>query len=412
VALDNLPRTAGPDDFDFDAAWKRVSPDDLLTIIYTSGTSGPPKGVEITHANLLAQADAITAVYDLHHGDIGLSYLPSAHIADRLASHYVQMLYAADITCVANLDDLGAALAQVRPTYWMSVPRVFEKMRVRIEESVQEASPVKRWLWQAARTFPHGIADQLVFAKVRARLGLDRARFVLSGAAPISVAVLEYFRDLGVPLAEIWGMSETCGVGTANPPGRVRPGTVGVPLPGVEVRLAEDNELLIRGPIVARGYRNDPRRTAESFDADGWLHTGDVARYDDQGYLKIVDRKKELIINAAGKNMSPSAIEGALIAACPLISSVIVVGDRRPYNVALIVLDPEAAEKVPDAEQALADGIAAGNDEVSRVEQVRRYAVVDGPWVPGGDELTPTLKLRRSAIHAKYAATIDALYND
>jgi long-subunit acyl-CoA synthetase (AMP-forming) len=263
-----------------------------------------------------------------------------------------------------------------------------------------------------ARTYPHGIADPVVLRGMRRRVGLDRARFVLSGGAPLAGAVLEFFRDLGVPLYEVWGMSETAGVAIANPPGRVRPGTVGVPVPGVDARLAEDGELLVRGPLVADGYRADPVRTAEAFGPDGWLHTGDVAAYDDHGYLRIAGRKKELIAGPAGKNLSPSAIEGTLRAACPLLGNVIVVGDRRPFTVALVVLDPGVSAGLDEDEidRLLEDGMAAGNDELSRPEQIRRYAVLDGPWEPGGDELTPTLQLRRAAIEAKYAKTIEALY--
>jgi len=412
VALNALP---SPDGFSFEAAWRAVTPGDLLTIVYTPGTSGPPKGVEVTHANLIAQATAIASVFDFHLGDIGVSHLPAADIAGRLASHYLPMLYAADVTCVADLEQLSAALAEVRPTYWTTVPRILEQLRTGIEEAVESSPLPRRWLWRAARTYPHGLADPLVFRKVRTRLGLDRARFVLSGAAPLSVAVLEFFRDLGVPLCETWGMAEVCGIGTANPPGRVRPATVGVPLPGVEVRLTADDELLVRGPIVAQGYRGDPGRTADAFDTDGWLHTGDVARYDGEGYLRFLGPKEELIVNTAGKRMAPSRIESTLMAACPLISSIVVAGDRRPYNVALIVLDPRSVEtlresEVIDLEQVIADAIAAGNDELSQIEQVQRYAVLDGPWEPGGEELTPAMKPRRSAIYTKYAATIESLY--
>jgi long-chain acyl-CoA synthetase len=411
VQTDSLERSAGRDDFE--ETWRRVRPDDLLTIIYTSGTTGPPKGVELTHANLLAQAEAVAAVVDLHEGDIGLSYLPAAHIADRLASHYVQMLYGADITCLDDLGRLGDALAHVRPTYWATVPRVLEKMRARIEDTVAGSSRPKRLLWQAAHLYPHGLADTLVFSKLRARLGLDRARWVLCGAAPLPVPVLRYFLDLGLPVLELWGMSETSGVGTINPPGRARPGTVGLPVPGISVRVADDGELLIRGPIVTRGYRGIPGPVV---DADGYFATGDLATVDDEGYVKIVDRKKELIINAAGKNMSPAAIEGALKSSCPLISHAVVIGDGRPYNVALLVLDPEsvaallAREPGADIAAVVEAGVAAGNEELSRVEQIKRYAILDDPWEPGGDELTPTLKLRRAAISAKYADVISGLY--
>ncbi|WP_155371251.1 AMP-binding protein [Catellatospora vulcania] len=427
ITLDELCALA-ESGFDFDAAWRAVQPDDLLTLIYTSGTTGPPKGVELTHANLLAEADAVTALFPLERADHGLSYLPAAHVADRLASHYLQLLYGARITCLADLTQLGPALAQVRPTYWAAVPRVFEKMRARIEDALLDAPVPRRWAFRLALRWGRGrrggpaarvlarVADRVVLGQVLARLGMDRMRWAMCGAAALPVPVLEFFLDLGLPVCEIWGMSETCGASTLNPPGAIRPGTVGIAAPGVQVRLADDGELLIRGPLVSRGYHRDPARTAEAFDADGWLRTGDVATIDTDGYVSIVDRKKELIINAAGKNMSPANIEGVVKSACPLIGALVVVGDGRPYNVALIVFDPEAVAShtarhgAATVADAIAAGVAAGNAELSRVEQIKRYEVLDAVWAPGGDELTPTLKLRRAAIVRKYASVIEALY--
>ena len=343
--VSDLERSAGRDDFE--ETWRRVRPDDLLTIIYTSGTTGPPKGVELTHANLIAQAEAVAAVVDLREGDIGLSYLPAAHIADRLASHYVQMLYGADITCLEDLSKLGDALAHVRPTYWGTVPRVLEKMRTRIEDTVAASSRPKRLLWQAAQQYPHGLADALVFSRLRARLGLDRVRWVLCGAAPLPVPVLRYFLGLGVPVLELWGMSETCGVGTLNPPGKARLGTVGPPVPGVSVKLADDGELLIRGPIVTRGYRglaeagDRPRRLAS--------HTGDVATIDDDGYPEDRRSQEGAHHQRGGQEHVARRDRGAVTSACPLVSYAVVIGDGRPYNVALIVLDPESVAALRSA---------------------------------------------------------------
>ncbi|GIG02903.1 AMP-dependent synthetase/ligase [Catellatospora citrea] len=426
IAFDDLGAFGDPA-FDFEAAWRAVQPDDLLTLIYTSGTTGPPKGVELTHANLLAEAESFAAMFDFDRTDHGLSYLPSAHIADRVASHYLQMLYGSRLTCLADIRELAGALAKVRPTYLAAVPRVFEKMRTRMHEALAYAPAPRRMMFNLALRLARRrgagpvyrvvarLADRLVLAKVRRQLGLDRMRWVICGAAAISVPVLEFFLDLGLPVCEAWGMSETCGPVVFNPPAAIRPGTVGIAAPGVEVRLADDGELLVRGPVVTRGYHRDPAHTAAAFD-DSWLRTGDVATMDADGYLRIVDRKKELIINASGKNMSPTNIEGEVKAACPLLSSMVVVGDGRPYNVALLVLDPEAvaahnarhgADSLP---AAVASGIAAGNAALSRVEQIKRYKILDQVWAPGGEELTPTLKPRRAAILSKYAAEIDALY--
>jgi long-subunit acyl-CoA synthetase (AMP-forming) len=228
--------------------------------------------------------------------------------------------------------------------------------------------------------------------------------------------VLEFFLAMGVEICELWGMSETTAVATVNRRGRVRVGTVGPAMPGVEVKLAEDGEVMVRGPVVMKGYRNMPEKTAEALTEDGWLLSGDVGEFDEDGYLRIVDRKKELIINAAGKNMSPASIEAKLKAASPLIAQVVAIGDRRPYNVALIVLDHEtlaargAAADDPEILAEIERAVADGNERLARVEQIKRFQVLDGEWQPGGEELTPTLKLKRRPIGEKYAAEIEALY--
>jgi long-chain acyl-CoA synthetase len=270
-------------------------------------------------------------------------------------------------------------------------------------------------------------ADELVFSKLRASLGLDQAERFVAGAAPTPVEVLEFFAAIGIDICELWGMSELTCVATINPPERIKIGTVGPPIPGVELRLAGDGEVLIRGDIVMPGYRNQPEKTADTIDAAGWLHTGDIGTLDEDGYLTIVDRKKELIINAAGKNMSPANIEAALKTASPLIGQACVIGDRRPYNVALIVLDPdgtaafadgndvgdEALGAVGEAEaivEAVTEGVRAANERLSRVEQIKRFRILEEDWEPGGDELTPTMKLKRRPIAEKYAEEIEALY--
>jgi len=270
-------------------------------------------------------------------------------------------------------------------------------------------------------------ADEQVMSKIRFTLGLDQVRAAVSGAAPIAPEILEFMLALGIQIAEVWGMSETSCVATANPPGAIRIGTVGKALPGVELKLAGDGELLVHGPIVMKGYRNDPAKTAEAIDPDGWLHTGDIATIDDDGYVRITGRKKDLIINAAGKNMSPSNIENAVLAASPLIGQVAAIGDRRPYIVALIVLDPDAAAFFA-AQNGVGDhsaGVLAGhravraavgaavktaNGKLSRAEQIKRFAILPEFWEPGGDELTPTMKLKRRPVAAKYAGIIESMY--
>ena len=270
-------------------------------------------------------------------------------------------------------------------------------------------------------------ADELVLSKLREKLGLDQVRWTVSGAAPIPKETLAFFLGLGIPICEVWGMSELSCVATVSHPRDARIGTVGKLLPGMEGRIAEDGEFLIRGPLVMKGYRKEPQKTAEAVDEDGWLHTGDILEADEDGYLKIVDRKKELIINAAGKNMSPANIENTIKAACPLIGVMLVVGDARPYNTALIVLDAESAAPYA-AQRGLADaspetlaadpgviaeiaaGVAEGNAKLSKVEQIKRFRVLPTFWEPGGDEITLTMKLKRKPIHEKYGAEIDELY--
>jgi long-subunit acyl-CoA synthetase (AMP-forming) len=259
-------------------------------------------------------------------------------------------------------------------------------------------------------------ADERVFSKVRELLGLDQVEQFAVGAAPVPVDVLEFFLAMGIEICELWGMSELSSAATLNPPGAVRVGTVGPPLPGVEIKLAADGEVLVRGPIVMKGYRNMPERTAETIDVDGWLASGDIGEFDEAGYLKIVDRKKELIIGAGGKNMSPAAIEAKLKSASPLIAQAVAIGDRRPYNVALLTLDLEylaarGAEPDDPAVQAeVAQAVAAANERMSRIEQIKRFQVIPGEWVPGGEELTPTMKLRRRPIERRYEAEIESLY--
>jgi long-subunit acyl-CoA synthetase (AMP-forming) len=266
-----------------------------------------------------------------------------------------------------------------------------------------------------------------MFSRVREMLGLDQAIAVNVGAAPTPVEVIEFFHALGIELAELWGMSETCGFGACNRPGAVRIGTVGPPSPGVEARLGPDGELLVRGDFVMRSYRNAPEKTNEALDAEGWLHTGDIAEIDPDGYVKLIDRKKEIIINAAGKNMSPANIEAMVKSGGPLIGQACCIGDARPYNTALIVLDADYAPQwaaqhglgdrsleelagEPQIVEAIQAGIDAANTHLARVEQIKKFTIVPGDWAPGGDELTPTMKLKRRPITAKYQAEIDAMY--
>jgi len=433
--------------FDVDAAVAAVGPEDVLTLIYTSGTTGPPKGVQLVHRNLMTAVRGIETLVRFPDGARVISWLPAAHIAERAAHHYLPLVYGFEVTSCPNPRDVVAYLPEVRPHWFFAVPRIWEKLKAGLEamlaalpddqrepaEAGLEASLRKVRLEQAGAPVPAEIAaaataaDERLFAGLRAHLGLDALVAVNVGAAPTPVEVLEFFHAIGIPVAELWGMSETCGAGCCNPPDRIKIGTVGPPAPGVEVRLAEDGELLVRSDVVMIGYRNLPEQTAEALDAEGWLHTGDIATIDDDGYVTLVDRKKEIIIGAGGKNISPANVEATLKAASPLIGQACVIGDGRPYNVALVVLDSDFApawaaqhglddtslEALAADERmraAVEAGVAAANAKLARVEQVKRFHVVAGDWLPGGDELTPTMKLKRKPIGAKYAAEIDALY--
>jgi long-subunit acyl-CoA synthetase (AMP-forming) len=435
ISLAELEAMGDPG-FDFEAAWRAVEPDDVLCLIYTSGTTGPPKGVQLTHANMVAEWQCCDRVYATKPGGRSISFLPSAHVADRWSGLYLQMIYGTTVHCCPNPRQMVAYTIEVRPTFWGGVPRIWEKLKTALEAAMEgEQDADKRqateWAMEIGRRrvdaykageVPAELqaeweqADEQVFSKVRELLGLEQVEQFAVGAAPVPVDVLEFFLAMGIEICELWGMSELSSAASINPPGAVRVGTVGPPLPGVEIKLAEDGEVLVRGPIVMKGYRNMPERTAETIDADGWLASGDIGEFDEAGYLKIVDRKKELIIGAGGKNMSPAAIEAKLKSASPLIAQAVAIGDNRPYNVALLTLDLEylaARGAEPDDPEIAAEverAVAAANERMSRIEQIKRFQVIPGEWAPGGEELTPTMKLRRRPIERRYEAEIASLY--
>ncbi len=438
---------SGDPEFDFDAAWRAVGAEDVLTLIYTSGTTGDPKGVQLTHRNMLAMVDGTELLMGATPADRLISFLPAAHIADRWAGLYTQMVVGTQVTTVADRKDFLAAVVDVRPTIFGAVPQVWQKIKAGIENKLSEATGVKAklasWAVGVGRAAsdarldgkPVGtalkaqeqLADKLVLSKLRAALGLEEAKLALSGAAPIAADVIRFFNGFGIPVSDAWGMSELSGLVTISPPGKLRLGTVGAPVPGVEIRIAEeDGEVLVKGPLLMKGYLNKPEKTAEAIDADGWLHTGDVGELDSEGFLKIVDRKKELIINAGGKNMSPSNIENWVKAFSPLIGQAVAIGENRKYNVALIALDPDAAavfaEKQglaldatelagnPILTKIVEDAVEQANAKLSKVEQIKKFTIVPDFWEPGSAVLTPTMKLRRKPINEKYSEQIEELY--
>jgi long-subunit acyl-CoA synthetase (AMP-forming) len=437
-------------EFDPEATGAAVELDDLLTLIYTSGTTGPPKGVQLTHRNLLTLVASVEDLADFpESGGRVVSWLPAAHIAERGANYYFPVVKGFEIVVCPDPREIVQFLPQARPTWFFAVPRVWEKLKAGLEALLaglpdEQREPTERGLNAALekvrleqRDEPvsdelaaeAAAADERMFAGLRHQLGLDEAVAVSVGAAPTPIEVLEFFHAIGIPVGELWGMSETCGVATCNPPDRIKLGTVGPPVRGTELKLAEDGEVLVRSPANMPGYRNMPEKTAETIDSEGWLHSGDIGELDGDGYLRIVDRKKELIINAAGKNMSPASIESKLKAASPLIGQAVAIGDGRRYNVALIVLDPDYAPvwaqgqgieegsparlaKHAEAQRAIGEAVGAANERMARVEQIKKFKILPAEWNPGGDELTPTMKLKRKPIERKYAAEIEGMYAD
>jgi long-chain acyl-CoA synthetase len=370
-------------DLDIDAAWRQVEPDDVAVIIFTSGTTGRPKGVELTHQAVLGNTQGLDHAIGTIDGARVISYLPMAHIAERQLSHYRAMAFGMEVTTCPDPRRMPDHLVAVRPHYFFGPPRMLAKFR----------------------SAGGGARGQALLEQ----FGLDEVIVAMTGSAPVPPELTRFWLDAGLPLVEAWGITECGAFGAFGRPGSYKVGTCGTPLPGVDLRLADDGEILLRSPWLMRGYRNRPDATADAIDPEGWLHTGDVGRLDEDAHLTIVDRKKEIIINAAGKNMSPAHIEARVKEADALIGEVCVIGNDRPYNVALVVPDPEAAASYEgDLDTAITDAVERANDRLARVEQLKRFHIIREAWGP--DELTPTMKLKRRVIADKYAEQIEALY--
>ena len=421
-----------------------AQPDDLATVIYTSGTTGPPKGVMLDHKGVLWTAESLMSRFGFDIAGMRMvSYLPMAHIAERSTSHYSAIIQGLEVTTCPDAGRITTYLGHARPQVFFAVPRVWEKMYASIT-SVVHADAAKGAAFDAAlavgweaseyrargEEIPADLAESLLTADIllapwRRVLGLDECKVAISGAAPIPFEIFRFFRGLGLEISEIYGLSETYGPMTWTP-FRVKVGTVGPAIPGTEVRLGEDGEVICRGGNIFTGYLDQPEKTAEVLTADGWFHTGDIGVLDDEGYLKIVDRKKELIITAGGKNISPANLEAALKAS-PLIGQACVIGEGRPFLSALLVLDTEVApvwasrhgineaslealaanEEIRAAVQADVDTV---NAQFSKAEGIKRFTILSAEWEADSEELTPTMKLKRRGITAKYAAEIEALY--
>jgi len=419
-----------------------ITPDTLATLIYTSGTTGTPKGVMISHRNVVWTAECLRRAANIDLGPRMVSYLPLAHIAERLATHYLATYLAGQVWFCPNLAGVLEYIQEARPTLFVGVPRVYEKFHSRLTARFAETHGIKKTLLDRAldanrkrvlaeqdgKAGPMmaGTLDSIVLSKVREQLGMDQVEIAITAAAPINPDLILFFQTLGIPLFELYGMSETTGPATTNIPGAFRLGSVGKALPGVEVELAEDDELLMRGGVITEGYYKLPSDTAEAFDAEGWLHSGDLARIDEDGFVWIVGRKKEIIITAGGKNIAPAKLE-TILGNHPLISKACMVGDGRKFLTMIVALDDEEAPAWAEAHGLVYEDLASfsrlaevnaeieqavdeANGSVSSVEQVKKWIIVPDEWTPDSGEVTPSLKLKRKVVLDKYASEIESLY--
>ncbi|UBU09655.1 AMP-dependent synthetase/ligase [Nonomuraea gerenzanensis] len=431
-----------------EARWRAVTPGDVATVLYTSGTTGTPKGVPLTHANIFYEVAATDRLTSLPMRGTQISYLTYAHIAERILSLYLPLVKVSHVHFCTDLANLGATLGQVRPMMFFGVPRVWEKMMARLlavlatqpeeqQAAVREAMAAGAAYVEAGQ---HGHtvtpeiqaaydkADAALLSVIRGMIGFDRAEWTATGAAPLPDEVQRFYAGLGLKVIDVYGMTETTGAFTGNSPACYRLGTVGRAEPGVEIRIADDGEILTRSPLNTAGYLNRPEATADLVDADGWLHTGDIGTVDEDGFYRVVDRKKELIITAGGENISPAEIENHL-KQHSLIGQALAYGDNRPHPVAVLTLDAEVAPgwaqargitygslaELAEHPEVLAEvdsAVQAANAKLARVQQVKKWALLGVEWTAETEELTPSLKLKRRIIHTKYADIIDGLYGE
>jgi len=430
-------------------AWKQAvegaQPEDVMILTYTSGTTGPPKGAMISHRNVLFSIDAVQRSLGVLDHDELLGFLPLAHIAGRLFYVFSVIESLATINLVESLETTGENLQQVEPTNHFAVPRVWEKQYSTVTIMLEEGTRLGRWVYQrclatgrevaeyrqrgerlpASLWIPWLLADGYVFRNIRQLLGLNRARWTVTGAAPIAPELIRWFWSLGVPMFEGYGQTECAGLATVNLPGACRFGSIGRPIEGVEIRISDQGEILIRSPGVIQGYWNQPEKSAETI-VDGWLHTGDVGRIDEDGYVYILDRLKDIIITAGGKNITPSEIENQLKFS-PYISDAVVVGDKRPYLVCLVMIDLENVTKyaqdrevpftnytslchAPEVVDLVAGIVEDVNRNFAQVETIKKFRLIDQLLDAEDEELTPTMKLKRKVVNEKYIDLIEAMY--
>jgi long-chain acyl-CoA synthetase len=422
---------------------------DVAILVYTSGTTGKPKGAMVTHANVCAVLSGLSASLfeGIPEGGERIAFLPLCHIAERMIGGYVPIMRRSVTNFVENPETVFENLREIQPHVFFAVPRVWEKIYSQVMITVSEAGRVQQlaygWSlkvgqevarlaatgrqpgpWLALRSW---VAQRMVVDNVRRMMGLSRTQLALTGAAPISPELIRWYQALGIPLREAWGMTETTGGGTVNPRLGMRPGSIGLPGPGIEMKIAEgSDEILLRGPNVIRGYLNQPEKTAETIDAEGWLHTGDVGRVDDDGYFYITDRMKDIIITAGGKNVTPSEWENELKFS-PYVTDAVLIGDKRAFLTVLVMIDQENVEKfaqdhdVPfsnyasltrakEVQDLIWREIESVNRKFARVEQVKKFRLIENQLTAEDEELTPTMKLKRKLVHQKYAEMIEGMY--
>jgi long-subunit acyl-CoA synthetase (AMP-forming) len=421
-----------------------AKPDDVATLIYTSGTTGDPKAVMITHTNIIAAAQTTLGLMKFGADDVSLSYLPMSHIAEQLLTVYGPIFLGSTVYFAESLDKLGDNLREVRPTFFLGVPRVWEKMQAKMQAAGAAAPPIRKKIAAWARRVGlegssaeqrgdkkpllYPLAQKIVFSKVREKLGLDRCKVCVTSAAPISRDTLEFFASLGIVICEAYGMSECTGATTFSLPERYKLGKAGFAAAGWEVKIADDGEICMRGPHVMKGYLKNEEATREAIDAEGWLHSGDIGTLDKDGFVQITDRKKELLITAGGENIAPQVLEGHL-KSIPVVAQAVVIGDRMKYLVALVTLDPEkieaearaagsdardmaSAAKCAKFRAHLEKDVARVNEKLARVQTIKKITILPHELTIDGGELTPTMKLRRKVINQKHADAIAKMYAD
>jgi len=430
---------------DWHAHALRVAPDDLATLIYTSGTTGDPKGVMLTHGNITSNVTTSCRLFTFMDGDECLSFLPLSHIFERMFGHYCMFYAGVLINYAGSIDTVAADMQDRRPTMMAAVPRLYEKIYTRVLDSVRASSAPRRRIFAWARrigeewvdrslagapmplalALQRRLADRLVFAKLRARTG-GRIRFFISGGAPLSAEIAKFFYASGMPILEGYGLTETSPVMAVNTFAHTKLGTVGRPIPGVEIRIAEDGEIITRGPNIMRGYYGKPQATAEAIDAEGWFHTGDIGLIDADGFLRITDRKKDLIVTAGGKNIAPQPIEN-LAKSSKFVSNAVMLGDRRPFPIMLIVPNPEPLKawaarhalptdeperlvSLPEVRTKIEREVRKTLRDLAQFEMPKKFLLLPRDFSVDGGELTPTLKVRRRIVEERHRDAIEALY--